>query len=137
MEGSGGKGQHRHLCSRRRGKEKVRALPTATDSETPPAPISPETAPAQTRTLAAPTVSRSRVAPPPPRPPPVPAGSRVREALGQELLSGPGHFRGARRVSPPLQEDDVDAEKEEEAAEACLLSRPLPSPELAPNVRAR
>ena len=41
----------------------------------------------------------------------------MREALGRELLSGPGHFRGARRVSPPPQEDDVDAE--EAAAEAC------------------
>lgn len=34
-------------------------------------------------------------------------------------MSGPGHFRGARRVSPPLQDDDVDAEEEEAAAEAC------------------
>lgn len=42
----------------------------------------------------------------------------MREALGRELLSGPGHFRGTRRVSPPPQEDDVDAE-EAAAAEAC------------------
>lgn len=85
--------------------------PTAPDSETPPRPLLPGNSPP----------------PSPAHPPPVPAGRRVREALGRELLSGPGHFRGARRVSPPPQEDDVDAEEEGEAAEACCcLAHSLP-----------
>lgn len=102
------------------GRRKSGPVPTTTDSETSP-PLSPrKQPPALPRTLAALTVSRSSpVAPASPRPAPlsVPAGRRVREALGRELLSGPGYFRGARGVSPPPQEDDVDAEQQ--AAEAC------------------
>lgn len=59
-----------------------------------PPHISPEQPPAQPRTLAAPTEGRSPVAFASPA---VPAGRRVQEAPGREL-SGPSHFRGARRV---------------------------------------
>lgn len=100
------------------GRRKSGLVPTATDSETPPPrPHLPGNSPppsTQLRIFAAPTEpqpGRLRLAPPS-----VPAGRKVREALGREL-SRPSHFRGARRVSPPPLEDDVDAE--EAAAEAC------------------
>lgn len=101
------------------GRRKSGLVATATDSETPPPPSPRKQPPAQPRTLAAPAGSRSPAAPASPRlaPPPVPAGRREREALGRELSSGPGHFRGALAVAPPPREDDVDAE--EQAAEAC------------------
>lgn len=100
------------------GRRKSRPVPTATDSETPPTPISPETTPRPDphtcRPNREPQPGRPRLAPPRR---PSPRAARVREALGRDLLSGPGHFRGDRGVSPPPQEDDVDAE--EQAAEAC------------------
>lgn len=102
--------------------------PTAPDSETPPRPLLPGNSPPPSPAHSPPQPRAAAGSPPPrPAPPPVPAGRRVREALGRELLSGPGHFRGARRVSPPPQEDDVDAEEEGEAAEACCcLAHSLP-----------
>lgn len=119
--GSGGTGQLRHLYSRRRREKKVRARSHRHRLRNAPAPISPETAPRpapHTRCPGGePQPGGPHVASPRLAPPPVPAGRRVREALGRELLSGPGHFRGALAVAPPPREDDVDAE--EQAAEAC------------------
>lgn len=91
--GSEGKGQLRHLYSRR--SKKVRAQTHRHRFRNAPPPASPrKQPPSQPRTLAAPTEGRSPVAFASPA---VPAGRRVQEAPGQEL-SGPSHFRGARRV---------------------------------------
>lgn len=98
-------------------------LPQTQKRPSPPSPR--KQSPAQPRTLAFPNrepqPGRPRLAPP--RPAARPSGRRVREELGRELLSGLGHFRGARRVSPPPQ-DDVDAE--EAVAEACCCLAPSP-----------
>lgn len=91
--GSEGKGQLRHLYSQR--SKKVRAQTHRHRFRNAPPPASPrKQPPAQPCTLAAPTEGRSPVAFASPA---VPAGRRVQEAPRREL-SGPSHFRGARRV---------------------------------------
>lgn len=112
------------------GRRKSGPIPSATDSERPPRPHLPGNRPPPSPAHSLPQPRAAARSPPPcPAPPAVPAGSRVREAVGREL-SGPSHFRDARRVSPPPLEDDVDAE--EEAAEACCCLAHSPPLNLHP-----
>lgn len=100
----------------------------------PPAPSPRKQTPAQPRTLAAPAESRSPVAPALPRP----AG----RPSGQQSARGPRP--GVVRPKPLLRRPPCVAatpggrrRRRGGGGRGVLLSRPLPSPELAPNVRAR
>lgn len=117
------------------GRRKSGPIPSATDSERPPPPPSPrKQTPAQPRTLAALTESRSPVAPALPRPAGRPSGQQ----------SARGRRPGVVRPKPLLRRPPCVAttpggrrRRGGGGGRGVLLSRPLPSPELAPNVRAR
>lgn len=137
--GSGGKeSSATSVCGGGEGRRKSGPVPTATGSETSPSPpLSPrKQPPAQPRTLAAPTVSRSPVAPASPRPAARPCGRQ--SARGPR----PGVVVRPRPLPrhPPCVAATTGGRRRRGGGGGgggVLLSRPLPSPELAPNVRAR
>lgn len=139
MEGGGAEERGSTATSARggEGRRKSEPVPTATDSETPPPPPSPrKQPPAQPRTLAAPTVSRSPVAPASPRPAARPCGPQSARGPRPGVVVRPRPL--PRR--PPCVAATAGGRRRRGGGGGgggVLLSRPLPSPELAPNVRAR
>lgn len=139
VEGGGSRGKGSSATSIRgggEGRRKSGPVPTATGSETSPPPLSPrKQPPAQPRTLAAPTVSRSPVAPASPRPAARPCGRQSARGPRPGVVVRPRPL--PRR--PPCVAATTGGRRRRGGGGGggVLLSRPLPSPELAPNVRVR
>lgn len=110
--------------------------PPQTQKRPPPPPSPRKQPPAQPRTLAAPTVSRSPVAPASPRPAARPCGPQSARGPRPGVVVRPRPL--PRR--PPCVAATAGGRRRRGGGGGgggVLLSRPLPSPELAPNVRAR